>query len=1082
MTMTGPLSAKVVAVSEIDSSRMRSVADALGRTTSYEYTGNRLSKVKMPEGNEVRYTHDLRGNVTETRLRDKAGNSANDIVTSASFDGACANPKICNKPVTTTDARNATTEYTYDGGHGGVRTVTAPAAAPGAVRPQTRIEYLPFQARYQNSPGNIVASGSAISLPVSVSACKTQASCAGTADEARTTISYDPQNGGGPNNLLPVSTSSGDGTAAPRATSTMTYDAVGNLLTVDGPLDGTGDTSRTRFDAVRRPVGSVSPDPDGTGPLKHRASRVMRNSDGQVSKVESGTVESQSDAHWNSFNPVDAVETGYDPLGRPVVQKLTAGGTTYALTQTNYDLLGRPDCTAQRMNREIFATVTITTGACVVGGRPSNSEDFGPDRITQTEYDELGRVKKAWSAVGTGDPAAEAAYTYHPNGQVHTLTDGEGNRTTYTFDGHDRLSRTEFPVAAKGAKASNPDDFEELGYDAAGNITSRRVRDGQVIRYEYNALNRLTYKNLPNTAVYENDSGFGYDLLGRMVVAGDGMGHQTSFGYDSLGRRVSESSNWYGTTSSEYDLAGRRTRLTWRDGFSVTYEHHATGEMKAVRENSGFLLASFSYDDWGNRIKLTRGNGTVTDYKPDAVSRLEMLKQTFPASAANTLTLDFTHNPAGQIASNTRSNDLFSWTGSAAGTTGWEANGLNQVAKQDGVQFSYDLKGNLLSDGTRSYSYTAENRLASGASTNIYYDALGRLVHLTSGINFHYHGGEFIETQSASGATRRYVHGPGTDEPLVWYEGAGTNDRRYLHADERGSIVAVSDDTGNAIGINKYDEYGNPAATNVGSFGYTGQVWLPELGLWHYKERMYDPRLGRFLQPDPIGYEDGPNMYGYVGGDPVNLNDPEGLGERCITTGSLICRPKDGHPGDPICGSCSGGSTATGGVPGGGRNGLDGGWSRVCIKNCGRSQTVFDSNGNVAEIIVRAPVYEWVPNSLSFFVQDGRYILNPNFRKSPYSDAFDTGVGLMFGGPVLVMGAVETVPAAGAAIAARMAHTRTFGFASSRFGNTFHLGRQGSWNYGGFRIGWSFNKGTGMMGFQIRIGRYHLPTPFQTTP
>jgi RHS repeat-associated protein len=168
-------------------------------------------------------------------------------------------------------------------------------------------------------------------------------------------------------------------------------------------------------------------------------------------------------------------------------------------------------------------------------------------------------------------------------------------------------------------------------------------------------------------------------------------------------------------------------------------------------------------------------------------------------------------------------------------------------------------------------------------------------VHLTSGINFHYHGGEFIETQSASGATRRYVHGPGIDEPLVWYEGAGTNDRRYLHADERGSIVAVSDNSGNVIGINKYDEYGVPAATNIGSFGYTGQVWLPELGLWHYKERMYDPRLGRFLQPDPIGYDDGMNMYAYVGGDPVNFTDSTGL--------SVDVRVPTMYRADPFTGS-----------------------------------------------------------------------------------------------------------------------------------------------------------------------------------
>jgi hypothetical protein len=65
---------------------------------------------------------------------------------------------------------------------------------------------------------------------------------------------------------------------------------------------------------------------------------------------------------------------------------------------------------------------------------------------------------------------------------------------------------------------------------------------------------------------------------------------------------------------------------------------------------------------------------------------------------------------------------------------------------------------------------------------------------------------------------RRYVHGPGTDEPLVWYEGSGTSDRRFLHADERGSVVAVSDSAGNATAINRYDEFGIPGAANTGRF------------------------------------------------------------------------------------------------------------------------------------------------------------------------------------------------------------------------------------------------------------------------
>ena len=98
-----------------------------------------------------------------------------------------------------------------------------------------------------------------------------------------------------------------------------------------------------------------------------------------------------------------------------------------------------------------------------------------------------------------------------------------------------------------------------------------------------------------------------------------------------------------------------------------------------------------------------------------------------------------------------------------------------------------------------------------------------------------------------------------------------------LHADERGSIIAISDAAGNPIAINRYDEYGKPQAGNIGRFQYTGQMWLPEIELYHYKARAYAPHLGRFLQTDPSGTDGGINLYAYVGNDPVNLVDPLGL-------------------------------------------------------------------------------------------------------------------------------------------------------------------------------------------------------------
>ncbi len=92
----------------------------------------------------------------------------------------------------------------------------------------------------------------------------------------------------------------------------------------------------------------------------------------------------------------------------------------------------------------------------------------------------------------------------------------------------------------------------------------------------------------------------------------------------------------------------------------------------------------------------------------------------------------------------------------------------------------------------------------------------------------------------AGNLTNRYVHGSNAaaDDPLMWYVGSGLTTKRYLHADHLGSIVGITNCNASAPCIDAYDEYGVPAAANVGRFQYTGQAWLSELGLYHYKSRL----------------------------------------------------------------------------------------------------------------------------------------------------------------------------------------------------------------------------------------------------
>ena len=152
-------------------------------------------------------------------------------------------------------------------------------------------------------------------------------------------------------------------------------------------------------------------------------------------------------------------------------------------------------------------------------------------------------------------------------------------------------------------------------------------------------------------------------------------------------------------------------------------------------------------------------------------------------------------------------------------------------------------------------------------------------------VNFHSRRRSLRRSDLGSGTfvlVRKYIYGPGIDEPVAMIKVDGVTETWYFYYyDGLGSVVALSNTSGIIVEAYTYDAFGNTTVQIDGSTGnpyrYTARRYDHETGLYYYRARMYDPAIGRFLQPDPIGYADGMNMYAYCGNNATNYVDPMGL-------------------------------------------------------------------------------------------------------------------------------------------------------------------------------------------------------------
>jgi RHS repeat-associated protein len=162
------------------------------------------------------------------------------------------------------------------------------------------------------------------------------------------------------------------------------------------------------------------------------------------------------------------------------------------------------------------------------------------------------------------------------------------------------------------------------------------------------------------------------------------------------------------------------------------------------------------------------------------------------------------------------------------------------------------------------------------------YDANGRRATKTAGgitTTYVYDGPQFLEERPSAGSSKRYVFGPGIDQTLAQVVGGSTT---YNLADHLGSVVRTTDSLGGPTLTRQYDPWGNLLqGSTTSGYAFTGREWDAEAGIYYYRARYYDAKIGRFISEDPARQAGGLNFYAYVSNAPAQFADPTGLAKLC---------------------------------------------------------------------------------------------------------------------------------------------------------------------------------------------------------
>jgi RHS repeat-associated protein len=458
---------------------------------------------------------------------------------------------------------------------------------------------------------------------------------------------------------------------------------------------------------------------------------------------------------------------------------------------------------ARRLAQTTFAGSAITYGLDVVSQKStvSSPNDMaayaGPTpyavsngTFLSTQYaDTLGRLRQ-----DVGNNGQYWTRTYDANGNVSTVTDAAGRKTSYSYDARDRVTRT---IAADGGAIN-------VTYDARGNIWKVTDPRGLTTTYTYNGFGEILSRTSPDTGT----TIYTYDIAGRVTSEQTANGLAIRYTHDAIGRKRTRSSAGL-TETFTFDEGpygkGHLTSLDDATGRTV-YSYTAAGELEQqiTTIHGASYTISWLYDGSGRLKSMTYPNGWILSYGHDFYGRPSSINGSF--GAARTLLADsFLYQPATMR--------RYAWrfgNGRSRSLTFDADNRMTQI-------FGWGVQNMILEYNVTHTIRSTTDYSGFGQSASYTYDAVDRLTSVTrSGDNqtFRWNSSGDRESQMREGVTYGYTF-PAPNHRLRGITGGALRGYQY---DLAGNLIEEAG-SGMAGRRYTYDAFNRLTLVNYSSGG-----------------------------------------------------------------------------------------------------------------------------------------------------------------------------------------------------------------------------------------------------------------------